>query len=213
MRKADLLARIIEDCRESGVNLQLHKQPHLWFDTVKISGYFSDEESEDTPALVVAGGRPDWDLILFHEYSHMCQWKDGLFDHHSFGYEAYNVFDQWLTGDAEYDSEVVEAAVRGLQFIELDAEQRTVELIKKYNVKTSIREYIKRANTYVLSYEVMRRTRRWTNKARPYDIPEITNLVSSSTFVQRLDILPSSFEGLVVDLCMNPVEKDNDNDG
>jgi hypothetical protein len=50
--------------------------------------------------------------------------------------------------------------IRDIQECERDAERRGLKLIKKYKLP-DVKDYIQRANAYILFYEVIRKHRKW----------------------------------------------------
>lgn len=123
----------------------------------KMNGYF--DYDEDVKELCVAIGKPlpDWIVYLAHEYAHFLQWLDDT----TF-YDDVDVddrFDDWLTFKKEYPPEKVWADLSIIRNCELDAERRTIALIKKYKLISGVGDYIKMANAYILSYNIMGLTR------------------------------------------------------
>jgi hypothetical protein len=157
----DFLRMVEAECQEHVVDFQLIGESKLWLDDSKkidVGGYF--DESGPVPVLAVAANNDRWIEILAHEYGHMQQWKEGLFKDEK-GY--YAQFDEWVSHKIELSPEAVEIAVDFIQCCELDAEQRSFKILKKYldYDKQALKTYIQRSNAYVLLYTICKRRREW----------------------------------------------------
>jgi hypothetical protein len=159
-------------CKEHGVKCDLRKTKYVTLtDNIKCSGYFDETE----PALVVAMNRPDWLQILAHEYCHLTQWVDGCKEWVD-GCEGLVEVDAWLQGKRVRNIKRYLGYSRDL---ELDNEKRTVELLKKWEFDLNIGEYIQKANAYVMFYNYIYYTRRWSSPTNsPYTNKQIISKMS-----------------------------------
>lgn len=120
----------------------------------KLTGYFDYDEGVNE--IVVAIGRPldNWVSTLAHEYAHFLQWLDrpDLYADE----DVDDRFDDWLMLKREYKSDKeLWADLKVIRESELDAEMRTVALLRKHQLIKDIDDYIKMANAYILSYNIM----------------------------------------------------------
>lgn len=160
-------------CKEYGVKCDLRRSKYVSLsDNIKCSGYFDESE----PTLVVALNRPDWLQILVHEYCHLTQWVENCkvwVD----GCEGVTKVDYWLQGENVKDIKKYLALSRDL---ELDNEKRSVELMKKWQFNIDIDEYIRKANAYIMFYNYLFYTRRWSDpKNSPYTNQNIISKMSN----------------------------------
>lgn len=146
---------------KNGCSVELVNDEYIYIDAGenphvnKVSGYYDCELQK----LVVAIKRPleDWILNYAHEYSHFLQIQDEVYNEPSIEEAAIN-FDLWLEHKLELDEIDVGIYARSLFYCELDAEKRTVELIKKYNLSDP-KTYIQKANAYLFTYMLMEEMR------------------------------------------------------
>jgi len=192
---ADFVARVAKDCKARGVTLRLEAVHRVQiYRGTYCSGYFDSGSKE----LVVAVARPDWLSILAHEYAHMQQWVEGEFVEDD---DSFHKFDQWVAGKMELEDDELTRCVRLIQRCELDAEKRAVEYLRRYRLRKDLADYRRRANAYVLFYEVARRHRRWSDKESPYTVPTVYRQMSTR-FVSSLSHITKKFEAAVLKECM-----------
>jgi hypothetical protein len=156
-------------CKENGIKCDLRNVTYLKLSgNIKCSGYFDENEKK----LVVAMNKPGWLGVVVHEYCHMTQWLDGI-PIWSEGCEALSKIEEWLSGKSVRSIKTALAKARDL---ELDNEKRSVALIKKWGLDIDIDEYIKKANAYVMFYNYMYHSRKWSN---PNNAPYTNQMIVS----------------------------------
>jgi hypothetical protein len=140
-------------CDKAGVQLRLEAR---YYTRAGDSGWFDDEKK----ILLVCVNDADWLTILAHEFSHLSQWteKSPLYKEES---EDQEDFEAWLAGTKRISKPKLIHVVRNIQRCELDAERRTVRLIKQFHLTTDIKKYIQVANFYIWQYEAARKFGRW----------------------------------------------------
>lgn len=151
------------ECKKHGIRCDLRPVKYLKLSgNIMCSGYFD----ETNKILACATKSKDWFYILVHEYAHLTQWVDNcepwkrVSDNYSIDF-----VDRWLNGRYVREPEKHINLVRDL---ELDNEKRTVKLIKKFGLG-DYKTYTKKANAYLLFYNYMKITRRWSSpKNSPY---------------------------------------------
>lgn len=200
-----LVGKIINELVEAGIEVNLFNKKKIPTDS---GGYIAGGFEDTEKILEVAAKRSDWILLLAHEYCHFKQWKQGLFDD-VFVVAAYSVFESWVLGKKDLPLDLVESFIRKMQWIEMDNEIRTIELLDSYNVDYDKEFYIKQANIYILSYEMTRRLRK-ENKKSLYDVEGLFELVSGDEILTEEEFgdLPEGFEQLATE-CFY-IEEDND---
>jgi len=167
------ISYIKKQCKKYGVKCDLRNTKYIKLSgNIKCSGYFDEEE----PRLVVAMKRTDWLQILAHEYCHLTQWVDEC-DAWMNGCKGLPYVDEWLSGKRIPHIKKYLAYSRDL---ELDNEKRTVNLIKKWGLDIDVDEYVRKANAYVMFYNYIYHTRKWSSpKNSPYSNQNIISKMSS----------------------------------
>ena len=128
---------------------------YLKTDGIRCSGYFEDSEK----LLVVAMKSPIALEILVHEFGHLTQYLDNCKPWKNLGDSLDNTF-SWLSGKSVSN---IEKHIDAVKLMELDNERRSVQIIKKFNLKIDIKLYIKKANSYIYFYNMIKKTRRWSS--------------------------------------------------
>jgi len=77
------------------------------------------------------------------------------------------------------DHEDIDWAIGIARDLELDNEKRTTEMIIKWNLPIDPVEYVKKSNAYVLFYNYIKTTRKWSEPDNsPYTNMNIVNAMS-----------------------------------
>ena len=155
------LTLVKNECKNYGVQFEIRNTSYVKTGIIKCSGYFDDA----VPLILVAGKRDGFKTTLAHEYCHLTQWVDGL-DLFIKSDHAIKATDRWLLGNRVNHIEEHMAICRDL---ELDNEIRTSHFVRKYDLDISVDNYIKMANAYVLSYNWLLVSRKWSKPGNsPY---------------------------------------------
>jgi hypothetical protein len=192
-----VLANIIIDCIDNGITLLLSntKKVKLPEETIGTGGYF--DESDRILAVATKNPTKIWFALLLHEYNHLRQWAEGMFNNPKyFSIDLWN----WIEGNIELTKKDIDKAIECARLIETDCEKRTAKMIKDNpDLKIDLVNYIKGANSYLYFYEIVRKHRLWCKKA-PYRIKEIIDLMPDY-FVNNYKKLPKGYEKLVLEKC------------
>lgn len=177
------------ECKKSGVKVDIRNVSYVKMSgNIKCSGYFDSEAK----VLVCAKNSPNWLETLVHEFCHYLQWKENCPAWVN-GIDSVELIDRWIGGEEFEDIDYHIGMVRDL---ELDNEKRSAELIKKWGLDSEIDldSYIKKANAYVLFYNWLGKTRRWsTPKNSPYKNEKLLKAMSTQ-FDMNYDLLDSKIE-------------------
>lgn len=168
----DFLKLVKSECKKHNIKLKITKYKSIKLGSFRCSGYF---ESEENPTLAVAMGHSDNKAVLAHEYCHLTQWLDKipLWD---LAGVSLNKLDAWLEGE-EIDN--IEKHIAICRDLELDNEKRTVKLIEEYDLGIDVQTYIKKSNAYILFYNWLLITRKWSKPGNsPYMNKKILSLMS-----------------------------------
>lgn len=156
-----------------GVRVDLRPAKSIWHAGGECSGWYDDGKAYDhsetsKKELVVACGREDWLHVFAHEYCHFTQDLDGMFTELD-----EKEFWKWLEGKREMTPEEVQSYMISSRELEADNERRTMAMIEKYSLSIDRSAYARKCNAYILFYNTVARDRKWSDKQKPYDTPEI----------------------------------------
>jgi hypothetical protein len=164
-------------CKEHNITLDLRRATKVTLsEQVKCSGYFCD----DTRVLAVAMKHEDALGLLVHEFCHLTQWLDhldGKFRRWKTAGHALGKIDNWLAGEPVTN---IKRAITYARDLELDNEMRAVAMIKEWDLPIDIADYTRKANAYVLFYNWLHKTRRWSVPPNtPYSNPAVLGVMSN----------------------------------
>lgn len=169
MTQSEFYGWAIPQLIEEGITVHLvHK-----LKTKNCCGWFSAEKKE----LVVCTANPDAFAVFVHEFCHFLQYRDARDLWNKLGKACDNFF-RWLDGD-KYTQRQVNYFCKQAQLLELDCENRAIALIKKLKLDIDLKEYIQKANAYLLSYPVTKELRLWPNTLASIYSSDISDLFSS----------------------------------
>jgi hypothetical protein len=161
-----LLADIAEKCSKHGINFRLEYATCVDAQNLPCSGYF-DEES-----LVVATKKKDqneWISTLLHEACHLDQFLKGP-SVWTPDDQALHIVEAWIDGK-KMTKQKRNKGFKNALALELDCEKRTIQKIKKYKLDIDIKDYIKKANSYLFAYTHALHERHWYKQ--PYENKKI----------------------------------------
>lgn len=183
----DFIKYVKSECKKHGIKCDLRKTKYVKLSgNIKCSGYFD----EDEPALVCSMNRPDSLEILAHEFGHFTQWRENI-DIWKKSMVSMPLVDEWLEGKEVPNIKKHLATCRNL---ELDNEKRAVKIIKKFDLDIDIDRYIKKANAYVMFYNRLLATRKWTTPNNsPYSNQRIVEKMPRY-FMKDYSTLPKRIE-------------------
>lgn len=174
-----------DECKRTGVKCDLRPTKYVKLGNIKCAGWF-DEQS-----LVVSMNRPDSLGILVHEYCHLTQWDEKIEMWGKNGVACAHI-DEWLAGKNKRDIKKYLALGRDL---ELDNEKRSVAMMKKWKLNIDVAEYTKRANAYVLFYNWLYHTRRWSSPSNsPYKNPILLEQMSPRFNMKYTELTPRIYK-------------------
>ena len=162
------------ECKKHGVKVKEYKRRYIKLtDNVKCAGFFDDNTKP--PTLAYAKGREDYLELLVHEYCHMTQWLDKI-PLWGIASKSNYIIGEWLNGTEYSDIANHIAIARNL---ELDNEIRASEMIEDYDLGVTKSEYIKTANAYIVYYNYLLISRKWSEpKNSPYGNKKIVAAMS-----------------------------------
>lgn len=170
----ELIKKVRKECREN--NVRFYKGPgkfvYLPDSNIKCGGFFN---SEPDPVLAFASKNSESKTLLAHEYCHMTQWLDKIPLWDIAGHSIVFV-DLWLNGEVIPN---IKEHLNNCRDLELDNEIRTSKLFDEYDFDQSKEEYIKKANSYILFYNYLEYSRKWSVPGNaPYSNSKILNAMS-----------------------------------
>lgn len=166
-------------CRSLGVLFRMHediKVPYLGRDGDLVPGYFwgGSEGRGAELCVAVVVENTGWLDVLLHESSHMEQWAEGSLEWSGTmmdGGDSYELMSRWVDG-VDYPDGVLDEIFRRCLELELDCEKRTVARMVCYGMSERVGDYVRRANSHLWSYCMIREKRRWYFNS-PYQMEQV----------------------------------------
>jgi hypothetical protein len=179
-----------DECKRLGVKNHIKDVKYVKLSpTIRCSGYFDDT---DEPILAASMGKDDGLEILVHEYCHLTQWQDGFHLWKKAG-RALPVIDEWLEGKYKRP-QTLERAFEIAIGLERDNEMRSVRMINQWGLSIDTDKYIKRANAYLMFYNWLKQTRKWSKPGnQPYNNKRLVAAMPAN-FKMDYSKLPKKFE-------------------
>ena len=158
-----LVAKVATDCQSYKIGFHLVPDKYVEADGIKCSGYFDEVD------LKVAAQKEDWLDVLVHESCHLDQWleKHPLWDKADAGITT---IEKWCSGTNYSEAKLIQSFKDTIE-LEWDCEKRTEKKIKKYKLNIDMVRYRKQVNSYLFSYWITKRDRKWY--PFPYNNPKI----------------------------------------
>ena len=180
-KKTEAFISFVKDeCKKNSVKFKPYKRSYIKLtDDIKCGGFFDDGSDPKLrkATLAFAQGRKDFLELMVHEYCHMTQWIDGI-GLWEISASSMSTIDEWLSG-VDHPMEEVEAALNASRELELDNEKRSAEMFKKWDLPVDVNLYIKKSNAYVLFYNYMKISRKWSAPGNaPYTNKNILDAMS-----------------------------------
>lgn len=190
-KELEFIKYIRNRCKEHGVKCDLRNTKFLRSEGIDCSGWFDSE----VPELVVSMNRPDWIEILAHEYSHLTQWVEQIPLWKESEVSSSILWD-WLAGE---DCDDIDHHINVVRDLELDNEKRSVNIIQKFGLNVDIDRYIRKANSYVMFYNYIKTSRRWTKADNsPYKNERLLEAIPTK-FNMRYKSLPKRLEKIFIE--------------
>jgi hypothetical protein len=166
---------IRNECKKAGVKIVLSDGELIdGSDSVAVPGFFNGEKNE----LYAARGNKRYLPILVHEFNHAVQkmencsaWTNCYVNE----IDMAVLFDLWLEKKIELNVEQLREYTQRIIECEKDCEERTAKMIKEFNLP--IKDYEKKANSYILMYHVVEGLREWCTTS-PRDNEKVMGLMS-----------------------------------
>jgi|WetSurMetagenome_2_1015567.scaffolds.fasta_scaffold535158_1 hypothetical protein len=170
MTEQEFVQFVKDECKYYGVKFKVGRGKRIkLIGDLPCSGYFDSDLKE----LAVALKAPGYLGILAHEYCHLTQWAEKA--------------DVWIRTNEEksyvkWGEHIEGKKVDDMSYhfdlmrdLELDNEKRTVALIKKLKLPIDVKEYTKKANSYIMFYNYMKITGKWCSNRPPYTSQRLLN--------------------------------------
>jgi len=189
---------------KNNVRLEFINAPYIFFnddDTNSRCGGFFTEYPKARMSLSVKKSFKKWFSIFIHEYNHYVQYKEKtkIWKKCDAIEKKFDI-DEWLTHTIEYPDKIAKNSVNAIQDCEFECEKMTIHTILENDLSLNTIEYIKRANSYVLFYNVLREERKWCKKS-PYKSKALIDLMPS-TFIDDPRNISKKIYNLIVKECL-----------
>jgi hypothetical protein len=146
--------------------------------------------------MCVATGKPQakWLPVLVHEYAHFRQYIEDAdaWNNNMYGMiDGEGIIDNWIHHRTTLSPDALDVYVKTTLGVELDAEKRAVETIKKFGLPIDEQKFIQKANSSLMFYGCIPRTRSWFDY-NPFDKSEVyekmpTEFLTDSEYVNLTD--------------------------
>ena len=182
-----------DECKRLGVKTHIKDVKYVKLSpTIRCSGYFDDADPDKGAILACSMGKDDGLEILVHEYCHLTQWQDEL-PLWNQANKALPIIDEWLAGKYKRPQTLNKAFEIAIA-LERDNEMRSVRMINEWGLSIDVDKYIKKANSYLMFYNWMKQTRRWSKpNNQPYHNKRIVEAMPTN-FKLNYSKLPKKFE-------------------
>ncbi len=182
-----------DECKRLGVKNHIKYVKFVKISpSIRCSGYFDSEDPDKGAILACAMGKSDGLEILVHEYCHLTQWQDGYKLWKEAG-KALPIIDKWLEGNYVRPVTLDNAFEVAIE-LERNNEMRSVRVINEWGLSIDVPTYIKKANTYLMFYNWMRKTRKWSKpNNQPYHNKRLIAAMPSN-FKLNYTKLPKKYE-------------------
>lgn len=168
---------------ENNVSLKMINKEFVKFGGENCSGIFN----ADGPELICAVKKPieKWIYVFIHEFCHFEQymdnceeWKNLSIDLPDGNKENADLLLEKIIKGETFSKSLKTKIVRACQDLERDCEERTYKKIKINKLEYIIdpKVYVKKANAYILFYNIILKHGKWYEKP-PYEVDEIINLM------------------------------------
>ena len=167
----DLVKHIKQECKNHNVTLKIGRGKTVKLDSLRVGGYFDSESL----ILTAASKSTHFKTLLAHEYCHLTQYVDGFPLWDKCG-DSLAKIEKYINGEDVPD---IEEAIAISRDLELDNERRTTKLIEEYDLGIDTELYIKQSNAYILFYNYIVHSKRWSKPGNaPYSNERIIAAMS-----------------------------------
>ena len=187
------IQHVKDECKRLGVKTHIKDVKYVKLSpTIKCSGYFDEADPDKGAILAASMGKPDGLEILVHEYCHLTQWQDGFHLWKKAG-SALSIIDEWLEGKYKRP-QTLDRAFEIAIGLERNNEMRSVRVINEWGLSIDVSTYIKKANSYLMFYNWLRKTRKWSNpNNQPYNNKRLIAAMPDN-FKMNYSKLPKKYE-------------------
>lgn len=187
----------VEDAKktllDAGVFLDLQDVSLLEYSPGQFcSGYFGDENEEGMVVFACAMKRPweDWFPVFVHEFCHFEQWRDRRDWWNSLKFDESEGVDlaieAWEGKREATQTQIIHWCLTSA-IAEIDCEKRALAKIVEHNLPLDVKDYAKKANSYITYYYAMPELKGWCNGDRPYEVQAIMDLMPDHMDLTDLD--------------------------
>lgn len=197
MQIVDIFYDTLQKAYRNGIKIII-SEDYIIKDGLDFGGYFDDREKEI--AIATMNDPKYWVPIFVHESCHLDQWLEGseVWIENIDGLED---FISWLQNKVDIeDQDALYRMCKSAQLIEVDCEKRTVEKYKEWGMRLP-RNYIKKANAYILSYQWCRANKKWMGN---YEDKRVLDLIPNK-WLDSYENIPTEIYS-AMDLVYSEVE-------
>jgi hypothetical protein len=184
------LEEVKKECNDHNVELILENSEFVIVNNLTCSGYFYAGTEDYKGELVVATKEVCWEEVLVHEYCHLKQWAENYISWELVE-KSGNKLEDWLSGKKVKN---IHKYINIIRNVELDADKRAVEIIKKYKLDIDIASYIKYSNYCAYFYNYMKKSRKWMDPNEPIEKQTLIESIMPTHFENDYTKIPLEIE-------------------
>jgi hypothetical protein len=174
----------------AGITLELHQRNSH-------ADYFDDKKRFLCCSTV--GGLQEWGQNFVHEYCHFLQWRDKRYVGELYDKSSEH-FEQWIKKMRHISIDELIKTLNRERRIEIDCEKRVIKEIDKYSLEIDKDRYIRKANAYIYSFNMIVETRQDASPD-PSEVEEIIDIMPNR-FLSRYDRTPQKYRKLYLEYCL-----------
>jgi len=164
MTKEAYIGKAIKEMFLSGVSISLIKRTNI----SRHSYSCFDPSISNFPKFILRSFNDDFVNFFhyfIHEYCHFKQWKEQT-EIWKNGVASDTLFTRYINFESN-DYSLKD--LLNIQLLEIDCEQRVLQEIQKYKLPVKLAKYIKEANSYIYSYNIMYEQRNYDDHVDYHD--------------------------------------------
>ena len=187
MKKDNVLCfvkQLKKDCKSNQIGLFLYDQKFLLDDGDKFGGWF-DPNKKELHCSFPTKLQKKYVELLIHESCHMDQFLNKtpkwIQERNS---DSLTIFWDWLKTQEKIN---INQHLLNVQLMEAECEQLAVQKIIDLDLGINTNQYIQKANSYLLFYNILKETKKWCDYP-PYRFKEIWTQMPSDKILQKFSM-------------------------
>jgi hypothetical protein len=163
--------QLVSFVRQCGCQVRLYDRVQLKVN--ECEGTFQVSKKGNPVISMATKGLSQRDLffVLLHEFAHYLQWRTGYFDYLHGASQGWDTVDKYIRYKRKKVGQADLSVARNVVLaIEYDAEMRTIDLARFFNIELDEETYIRDSNNYILQIKWATENKKWDYPAEPEKI-------------------------------------------